>query len=284
MESDMAAVRVVCDSSCDLPASALAEWRIEIVPLTIRFGDEEFVDREDLTPQEFWARCKTSPLLPETSAPSPGAFEKKFRELKADGADGVVVVTLSSKLSATEQAARLGAKALEGELPVNVVDSLSATLGQGMIGLAAARAGAEGKSLDEVTRIAEELVPRTRLYGALDTLENLKKGGRIGNAQALLGSMLSLKPIVELQNGTVEAGAKVRTRSRALRYLVDQVRNNPGLENLAVLHGDAPDLDEFLTMLDSFYPRDQIVIGDLGAVIGAHAGPRTIGVVFQVPG
>lgn len=278
----MAAVRVVCDSSCDLPASALAEWRIEIVPLTIRFGDEEFVDRKDLTPQEFWARCKTSPVLPETSAPSPGAFEKTFRDLKADGADGVVVVTLSSKLSATEQAARLGAKALEGELPVNVVDSLSATLGQGMIGLAAARAGAEGKSLDEVTRIAEELVPRTRLYGALDTLENLKKGGRIGNAQALLGSMLSLKPIVELHEGTVEAGAKVRTRTRALRYLVDQVRNNPGLENLAVLHGDAPDLDEFLTMLDPLYPRDQIVIGDLGAVIGAHAGPRTIGVVFQV--
>jgi DegV family protein with EDD domain len=278
----MAAVRVVCDSSCDLPASMLAEWRIEIVPLTIRFGDEEFVDRQDLTPQEFWARCKTSPVLPETSAPSPGAFEKTFRDLKADGADGVVVVTLSSKLSATEQAARLGAKALEGELPVNVVDSLSATLGQGMIGLAAARAGAEGKSLDEVTRIAEELVPRTRLYGALDTLENLKKGGRIGNAQALLGSMLSLKPIVELQEGTVEAGAKVRTRTRALRYLVDQVRNNPGLENLAVLHGDAPDLDEFLAMLDPLYPRDQIVIGDLGAVIGAHAGPRTIGVVFQV--
>lgn len=279
----MAAVRVVCDSSCDLPASTLAEWRMEIVPLTIRFGDEEFVDRQDLTPQEFWARCKTSPVLPETSAPSPGAFEKTFRDLKADGADGVVVVTLSSKLSATEQAARLGAKALEGELPVNVVDSLSATLGQGMIGLAAARAGAEGKTLDEVTRIAEELVPRTRLYGALDTLENLKKGGRIGNAQALLGSMLSLKPIVELQDGTVEAGAKVRTRTRALRYLVDQVRDNPGLENLAVLHGDAPDLDEFLTMLDPLYPRDQIVIGDLGAVIGAHAGPRTIGVVFQVP-
>jgi DegV family protein with EDD domain len=273
---------VVCDSSCDLPASTLAEWRMEIVPLTIRFGDEEFVDRQDLTPQQFWARCKTSPILPETSAPSPGAFEKTFRDLKADGADGVVVVTLSSKLSATEQAARLGAKALEGELPVNVVDSLSATLGQGMIGLAAARAGAEGKSLDEVTRIAEELVPRTRLYGALDTLENLKKGGRIGNAQALLGSMLSLKPIVELHDGTVEAGAKVRTRTRALRYLVDQVRDNPGLENLAVLHGDAPDLDEFLAMLDPLYPRDQIVIGDLGAVIGAHAGPRTIGVVFQV--
>jgi len=279
----MAAVRVVCDSSCDLPASTLAEWNIDIVPLMVRFGDEEFVDRQDLTSEEFWARCKISPVLPETSAPSPGAFEQKFRDLKADGAEGVVVVTLSSKLSATEQAARLGAKALEGELPVNVVDSLSATLGQGMIALAAARAAAEGKSLDEVTRVAEELVPRTRLYGALDTLENLKKGGRVGNAQALIGSMLSLKPIVELRDGLVEAESKQRTRSRALRYLVDKVRSHPGLENLAVLHGDAPDLDEFLGMLEPFYPREKIVIGDLGAVIGAHAGPRTIGVVFHTP-
>src|SRR5256885_7113506 len=113
----MSGVRVVCDSSCDLPASALAEWRIVIVPLTIRFGDEELVDGRDLTPEAFWAKCKSSPVLPETAAPSPGAFEKAFRDLKADGADGVVVVALSSKLSATDQSARLGAKALEGELP-----------------------------------------------------------------------------------------------------------------------------------------------------------------------
>jgi DegV family protein with EDD domain len=283
MEFPMAAVRVVCDSSCDLPASALAESRIEIVPLTIRFGDEEFVDGRDLTPKEFWARCQTSPVLPETSAPSPGAFEKKFRDLKQQGADGVVVITLSSKLSATEQAARLAAKALEGELPVNVVDSLSTTLGLGLIGLAAARAANEGKDLDEVTRIAEDLVPRTMLFGALDTLENLKKGGRVGNAQALIGSMLSLKPIVELRDGTVEAESKQRTRSRALRYLVDKVRANPGVENLAVLHGDAPDLDEFLAMLDPIFPRDKILVGDLGSVVGTHAGPRTIGVVFHKP-
>jgi DegV family protein with EDD domain len=280
----MAGVRVVTDSSCDLPASALAEHKIVVVPLTIRFGDEELVDGRDLTTKEFWSRCQASPVLPETSAPSAGAFEKAFRDLKAEGADGVVVVTLSSKLSATEQAARLGAKALEGELAVNVVDSLSATLGVGMIAVAAARAAAEGKGLDEVTRVAEDLVPRTRVYGALDTLENLKKGGRVGNAQALIGSMLSLKPIVELRDGLVEAESKQRTRSRALRYLVEKVKSEPGLENLAVMHGDAPDLDAFLGMLDPYAPRDKIIVGDIGAVIGTHSGPRTIGIVFHTPG
>jgi DegV family protein with EDD domain len=280
----MAGVRVVCDSSCDLPNSVLAELRIEIVPLTIRFGDEEFVDRRDLTPAEFWARCRTSPVLPETAAPAPGAFEAKYRELASQGADGVVCVTISSKLSATEQAAQVGAKAVQGELPVHVVDSLSATLGMGMIAVAAARMAADGQPLDAILAETERLVGRTRVYGALDTLENLKKGGRVGNAQALIGSMLSLKPIIELRDGEVQAESRQRTRSKALRYLAEKVRGQAGLENLAVLHGDAPDLDEFLDLLDPSYPRDKVIIGDLGAVIGAHAGPRTVGVAFQAPG
>jgi DegV family protein with EDD domain len=279
----MAGVRVVCDSSCDLPADLLAELRIEVVPLTIRFGNEEFVDRQDLSSHEFWARCRTSPVLPETAAPAPGAFEAAYRRLAAQGADGVICVTLSSKLSATEQAARLGAKALEGELAVHVVDSLSATMGMGMIAVAAARMAEAGQALDAILAEAHRLVARTRVYGALDTLENLKKGGRVGNAQALIGSMLSLKPIIELRDGEVEAESRQRTRSKALRYLATKVRQIDGLENLAVLHGDAPDLDEFLELLDPSYPRDKIVIGDLGAVIGAHAGPRTIGVAFQAP-
>ena len=130
---------------------------------------------------------------------------------------------------------------------------------------------------------AEALVPRTRVYGALDTLENLKKGGRVGGAQALIGSMLSIKPIIEVRDGQVEPESKQRTRSRALRYLADKVRQEGTIENLAVMHGDAPDLDEFLDLLDPLFGRDEIVIGDIGAVIGTHAGPRVIGMAFQVP-
>jgi len=279
----MAGPRVVTDSSCDLPADVAAELDIEIVPLTIRFGAEELVDRRDLSPKEFWSRCSNSPVLPETAAPSPGAFEDAYRRAAAAGAEGIVAITISSQLSATGQAAQMAAKSVQGDIPVRTVDSLSVTMGLGMIAVAAARMAAEGRSLDEVASAAEALVPRTRVYGALDTLENLKKGGRVGGAQALIGSMLSIKPIIEVRDGVVEPESKQRTRSRALRYIADKVRDAKGIENLAVCHGDAPDLDEFIELLEPHYPRDRMIIGDIGAVIGAHAGPRVIGVAFQAP-
>jgi DegV family protein with EDD domain len=278
----MAGPRVVTDSSCDLPADLAAELDIDIIPLTIRFGAEELVDRRDLSPKEFWARCATSPVLPETAAPSPGAFEDAYRRAAAAGAEGVVCITISSQLSATGQAAQMAAKSVQGEIEVRNVDSLSVTMGLGMIAVAAARLAAEGKSVDEVAAAAEALVPRTRVYGALDTLENLKKGGRVGGAQALIGSMLSIKPIIEVRDGQVEPESKQRTRTRALRYIADKVRQGDQIENLAVMHGDAPDLDEFVEMLEPLVPRDRMVVGDIGAVIGAHAGPRVIGVAYQV--
>jgi DegV family protein with EDD domain len=279
----MPGVRVVTDSSCDLPADLVSQLGIEIVPLTIRFGDEEFVDRDDLTPGEFWARCAASPQLPETAAPSPGQFEDAFRRAVEGGATGIVCINLSSKLSATIQSAQIAAKAVEGQIPVRIVDSLSATIGIGMMAIEAARRSADGADVEQVAAAAEDLVPRTRIYGALDTLENLKKGGRIGGAQALLGSMLSIKPVIQVLHGEVEQESKQRTRSRALRYLVDKVRDHGTVENLAVMHGDAPDLEQFLDMLSPLYPRDDIIIGDIGAVIGTHAGPRVIGVTFHVP-
>ena len=280
----MAGVRVVTDSSCDLPADVVAEHDIEVVPLTIRFGSEEFVDRVDLTPSQFWARCGSSAALPSTAAPAPGAFEQAFRRAAAAGADGVVCVNLSSKLSATSQSAQTAAQAVEGEIAVRVIDSASVTLGLGMIVVAAARLAAGGAGIDEVAAAAEDLARRTRVHGALDTLEYLQRGGRIGKAQALLGSILSVKPIIEVREGAVEPGPKQRTRSKALAYLAERVQAEPALENLAVLHGDAPDLDAFLALLAPHFPRERIVVGDLGAVVGAHTGPRTIGVAFQVPG
>src|SRR5947208_670938 len=135
----MAGPRVVTDSSCDLPADLAAELDVEIVPLTIRFGGEELVDRRDLSPKEFWARCHSSAVLPETAAPAPGAFEAAFRRAAEQGADGIVCINLSSKLSATGQAAQMGARSLEGQVPVRVVDSKSVTMGLGMIVVAAAR-------------------------------------------------------------------------------------------------------------------------------------------------
>lgn len=278
-------IRIVTDSSCDLPPALEAEHRITIVPLSIRFGSEEFVDRRDLTPEDFWRRCASASVLPETAAPSPGAFETAFRQLSGEGADGIVCINLSADLSATFQAAELAAKTVNaegGQVPVRVIDSRTLTMGLGNLCLSAARVAEAGGGIDEVVADVERRIPLTRTYAALDTLENLKKGGRIGGAQAMLGSMLSIKPIIDITGGKVEQEAKQRTRSKSLRYLADKVRNAGEIENLAVMHGAAPDVDEMLDLLGEVYPREKIVVGDLGAVIGAHGGPRTMGVTFQL--
>ena len=273
-------VRVVTDSACDLPEDIVDELGIEIVPLTIRFGSEELVDRKELGTGEFWRRLESSSVLPETAAPSAGAFEAVFRSLAADGASGIVCVNLSSKLSATMQAAQVAANAVQAECPVEVVDSLSVSMGLGTLAIVAARAGANGVELGEIVSLMLDLRSRAKLYGTLDTLEYLKKGGRVGGARAMLGSMLSIKPVVEVRDGVVEEAGKVRTRSKALQLLVDKVKEGP-VENLSVLHGDAPDVDELLDMLDPIVPRGDIAVGQIGPVVGTHAGPRIIGVSYH---
>lgn len=278
----MAVVAVVTDSACDLPPGLADERGITIVALTVRFGSEELVDGRDLTPAGFWSRVASSATLPETAAPSPGAFEEAFRAAAEAGAPGVVCLTLSSALSATFQAASLAAQSVAETVPVTVVDTRAVSMGQGRIVLAAAERAAAGGTLDEVAKAAEELVPRTRIYAALDTLDNLRKGGRIGAAQALLGSILSIKPIIQVRDGKVEPESKQRTRGRSLQYLADQVRQSQPVENLSVVHGSAPDVEQLLVLLDGIVPRDQIVVSEVGAVIGTHAGPRVVGVTFTV--
>ena len=278
----MPSTAIVTDSSCDIPQHLADELGIEIVPLNIRFGSEEFVDRKDLTPDEFWRRVAGSKTLPETSAPSPGAFEQAFRRSAESGAGGIVCVNISRDLSATIQSAELAAQAVGSDIPVRVIDSRTASIGQGLLALAAARMAGAGKGLDDVTGEVEDLIPRTRVYAALDTLENLRKGGRIGGAQAMLGSMLSIKPIIEITKGKVEAESKQRTRSKSLRYLVEKVKADLPVEQLSILHGSAPDVDEVVDQLGEIYPRDEILVGDIGAVIGTHGGPRVVGVGYFV--
>ena len=273
-------VRVVTDSACDLPDDLIERNGIGMVPLTIRFGNEELIDRKELSTDEFWRRLADSDVLPETSAPSAGAFEGAFRRMVEDGATGIICINLSSKLSATMQSAQVAAQAVQADCPVVVIDSLMVSMGLGSLCLTAAQRAADGDSLESIVANVTDRRNRSKLYGALDTLEFLKKGGRVGNARALLGTMLAIKPVLEVRDGVVEEAGKVRTRSKALRLLVDRVKEGP-FENLSVLHGNAPDVDELLDLLEPLAPRDQIVVGQIGPVIGTHAGPRVIGVTFQ---
>jgi DegV family protein with EDD domain len=273
-------VRIVTDSSCDLTDEEVTAHGIEVVPLSIRFGSEELQDRTELSVESFYERLATSSVLPETAAPAPGAFEAAFRRQQAAGADAIVCINLSSDLSATMQAAQTAAKTFDGELDVRVIDSRSITSGLGTQVLLAAEAAAAGKDAADIVAMVEDLTTRTKVFGALDTLENLKKGGRIGGAQAMLGTLLSIKPIIDISSGKVEEAGKARTRKKALETLRDKVFAAPGVEHLCVYDGMAPDSEDMLSLLAPRYGRDEIRLGRIGAVIGTHGGPRVIGVTW----
>jgi DegV family protein with EDD domain len=253
---------------------------IVVVPLHVRFGADELVDRHQLSVAEFWARCAASADLPETAAPSPGAFKSAFDDLLAEGADGVVCVTLSAKLSATNEAASQAARAMDDPAAVTVLDSFSVTMGQGLVAVAAAEAAADGASMGSVVDAAESTRERLTVCGVIDTLENLRRGGRIGGAAAALGTLLSIKPVIEVRGGVVEQESRQRTRAKSLRYLAQKVRSAAPLERLAVVNAQAPDFNEFLRMVDDVRSTKPVVVGEIGPVIGTHAGPGTIGVAW----
>jgi DegV family protein with EDD domain len=278
----MANIKVVTDSACDLTPSMTESHDVRVVPLTIRFGSEELVDRDELSIKEFWDRVITGPHMPETAAPSPGAFRQAYIDAAETGADGVVCITLSSGLSATFQAATTAAADLPVPIPVTVVDSQSVTMGLGLLVLAASDMSRDGRSLEDIATEIESLRDRTHVYGVLGSLDFLKKGGRIGGAAHLMGSILSIKPVIEIRDGVVEAESKQRTRSRALQYVAGKALQAGPLDRLAVANGVAQDIDELLSLLDAAHPAHEMVVSDLGPVIGSHAGPGTVGVCFQV--
>jgi DegV family protein with EDD domain len=274
-------VRIVTDSSCDLPQQLADQWGITIVPLSIRFGDTEYIDRTTITASEFWEKCAASPVLPETAAPPPGAFEQAYKDLAGAGATSVIVLSLSSALSATMQSAELAAKNLAGQIDVRVIDSRTASMGLGLLVLDCAQKAAAGASADDVVALAGQLIARTHVFAALDTLDNLKKGGRIGGAKAMLATALSIKPLIAIKDGVVEEAGKQRTRTKALGFLADIVKQQDGnIERMSVLHAQCSDIDAFVASIKNVYAGD-VLISDIGAVIGTHAGEGTIGVAFR---
>ncbi|MEX0874936.1 MAG: DegV family protein [Actinomycetota bacterium] len=273
-------VRIVTDSASDIPPDLARDKAIVVVPLTVRFGDDTYVSGVDLDAKAFWAKLQSTNEPPATAAPSAGDFQTAYEKLVAEGATGIVSVHLSSKLSATYQSAVVAAKEITS-IPVEVVDSLAVSASTGLLALHATDQAAGGASAADIAADVKSRSERVHLYGAIDTLEYLRRGGRIGGAQALLGTMLKVKPVISLDDGVVEPVGRVRTRAKALEHMVSLVREHKDrIERLVVLSGDAPDTDRLVELLADVAPVDPADVWTLGAIVGAHAGPGVIGVAY----
>ncbi|HCV35712.1 MAG: DegV family protein [Acidimicrobiales bacterium] len=274
-------VRIITDSACDLSNEEISSLGIDVVPLSIRFGEQQFLDRDELSVEDFYTRMAASDDLPQTAAPAPGAFETMFRRRLEEGADSIVCINLSAGLSATLQSAETGARDLGAD--IRLVDSRSVTGGLGTMVLKAAQAAIDGASADEVVALVEDLRNRTRVYGAIDTLDNLKKGGRIGNAQALMGSVLSIKPLLDISSGVVEEAGRQRTRRKSLAWLRDKAaEHGDAISNLSVLHAQAADIDVLLEMLATVVDPASTRVGVIGPVVASHGGPGVVGMCFTL--
>jgi len=271
-------VHIVTDSSCDLSIASTDAKGITVIPLSIRFGDREYTDRTELSPPEFYALMESHDDLPETAAPAPGAFDKAFRDAAAAGADAVICITISSELSATGQSAKTAAGELTDVIAVHCLDSRSVSSGLGTLVLLAAEEAANGADAATILANTEDRIAKTHVIGALDTLENLKKGGRVGNARALVGTMLSIKPCIDISTGVVEEAGKQRTRKKALAWLKKSVLEAGDISHLAVGHAQADDIDAFIQDLATEERLGDIRLETIGPVIGTHGGPRVVGV------
>jgi DegV family protein with EDD domain len=281
----MPGIHIVTDSACDLSDQLVKEHNVIVVPLTIRFGAEELEDRRQLSPDEFWDRCRGKGALPETAAPSPGAFQAAFQQAADEGAERVLCLTISSKVSGTSDSARTAAGSFEG-IPVTVVDTFSLTMGQGLLVIAAAEEAAAGAGIDALVAATKDRSERTRIFGVIGGLEHLQRGGRIGGARALLGSLLNIKPVIQLKDGEVAEESKQRTRARALTYMIDKVKADAAdapLERIAVADGACDDFPDVLAALGDIATEHPLLPVELGPVVGTHAGPNTVGVCYIVP-
>ena len=269
-------VKVVTDSIADLPSRVTQELGITVIPLHVRFGTEVYRDGVDLTAEQFYERLVYSKVLPVTSVPSPGAFAETYNKL-AEEADGILVITVTSKLSGTHEVALQSIGLMKKKCRVEVVDSQSGVMAQGFIVIAAARAAKAGAGLDEVLDIVRHNIPRVNLFAAFDTLEYLKRGGRIGKAQALLGSVLKINPIIGMKDGEVFPLGRERSRARAIDQLYNFVMSYSRIEEMAIEYATARDEAEMLAeRLSAKFPKERIYRTRASPVIGTHTGPGVL--------
>jgi DegV family protein with EDD domain len=271
-------VRIVTDSTCDLPAHIASELAITVVPLYVHFGTETYRDGIDLATDDFYQKLAQSNVLPITSSPSPGEFAEVYDRL-AEETDEILTITISSKLSATYKAAIEANDVRRSKARLEIIDSQSAIVGLGLITIAAAKVAQAGASLDEVIDVTKSSMQRVDFRTAFDTLEYLRRGGRIGTARAFLGTMLKLNPVLTIRNGSTEGVTRLRSRAKVIDYLCDFAMSFPNVEEIAIEDATTPDEVEILVeQLSSRFPSNNIYQTKISPVIGTHVGPRVLGI------
>ncbi len=266
-------VKIVTDSVADLPPEVIRELGITVIPLNVRFGEEVYRDGIDLTADEFYHELAHGKTLPVTSVPSPNTFAQAYNKL-AEETDEILVIALTSKLSGTYEVALQSVGLMKRKCRVEVIDSKSAVMGEGFVVMKTARAAQAGAGLDELVDLTRSNIPRVDFRAAFDTLEYLRRGGRIGRAQALLGSMLRVNPVITLRNGVVEPAGRTRSRAKAIDYLYDFATSYSHIEEMAVEDAACPDdANELVERLSSKFPRERIYRSRSTPVIGTHTGP-----------
>lgn len=277
-------IRILTDSTADIPADEAQAHGITIVPLTVFFGEEAYRDGVDLDNAGFYRKLQASKDLPRTSQPSPAQFQEQYQRLLEDGAEGILSIHLSSKLSGTYQSACTARDMLAeagNTIPIEVLDTLSISVGMSRAILRAADAAREGRSMQELKALVADELARTRILAVLDTLEFLKRGGRIGNAQALLGNMLSVKPIVSLRDGEVVRVEQPRTRSKAYVRIAQLVGEMGKIEHISIAEASEDVGQQLAEAIRSVY-SGELTFYKLGAVLGTHTGPGTAAVAAVI--
>ena len=268
-------VRVVTDSTADLPPGLAAERRIEVVPLTVLFGDEQLRDGIDINATEFYDRLTRESQLPTSSQPSPAVFRELYERLIADGATEILSIHVSDKLSGTLASARQGADGLSARIVH--VDSQMASLALGIGVLRAAEALEGGASIDEVAAAAEDQFKRTHVFIVLETLEYLRRGGRMGRASHLIGTVLKVKPVLSFVDGEVVSLARARTQAKAIEEGLKRAMEHLPFEYIGGMYTTSQEgMDEIVARLNHFSPSAPIITGQMGPAIGVHAGPGTV--------
>jgi DegV family protein with EDD domain len=269
-------IRIVTDSTCDLPEATINEYGIVVAPLYVNVGSQSYLDGVDLSREEFYERLPDYDPPPTTAAPGPERFRRIYEGLAADGATEILSIHISISLSAVVDSARLGAQETRA-VPVTVFDSGQLSLGTGFLVVAAAKAAAEGGSVAEIVAILKGLALRTHVFAALDTLEYLRRSGRMNGTVAGLGNLLQIKPLLKMHDGKPTA-ERVRTSSGAIKRLINLLSDLAPLEQVAIVHSYAPDKGERLRQLvQHLLPAGEVPSVNITPVIGAHIGPGAVG-------